>query len=271
MAASNTTTRILVAVFAIPFIVAVSYFGGLFFLIFVSAVGLMAFHEFSLIAKKKNAFVNFPLGYTGVIFIIVISYYPLWNVYDAILLFVIILLFIELFRNNNSAILNLSATLLGVFYIGFFVSSLIGIREMFSDPFYERGGYVIISTMAAIWICDSAAFFGGTAFGKHKLFRRVSPNKSLEGAMFGFVSAILTMILAKEIILDFLSFKLILLLGIVVGVFGQIGDLIESLIKRDARIKDSSGVIPGHGGMLDRFDSLFYSSPIIYLLLKYLY
>lgn len=167
--------------------------------------------------------------------------------------------------------MNLSATLLGVFYIGFFMSSLVEIREMFADPFYQRGGYVIISSMAAIWICDSAAYFGGTALGKHKLFRRVSPNKSWEGAMFGFIFAILTMLLAKEILLQFLSFNLIFLIGLTIGVFGQIGDLIESLFKRDAHIKDSSSIIPGHGGVLDRFDSLLYSAPIIFLLLKYFY
>ncbi len=271
MKAGNTATRIIVSVLGIPIIIAASYFGKIYFLLFICAITLAAFREFSQIAAKKNAFVNKPIGYAAVIYLIINSYYSIWDVYSSVLVLVLILLLVELFRNNNSAVMNLSATLLGVFYIGFFMSSLVEIREMFADPFYQRGGYVIISSMAAIWICDSAAYFGGTALGKHKLFRRVSPNKSWEGAMFGFIFAILTMLLAKEILLQFLSFNLIFLIGLTIGVFGQIGDLIESLFKRDAHIKDSSSIIPGHGGVLDRFDSLLYSAPIIFLLLKYFY
>jgi len=271
MKAGNTATRIIVSVFAIPIIIAVSYFGKAYFLLFVCVIALAAFREFCQIAEKKNSFVNKPFGYAAVIYFILNSYYPIWDVYSSVLVLIFILLLVELFRKNNSAVSNLSATSLGVFYVGFFMSSLIGIREMFIDPFYQRGGYLIISIMAAIWICDSAAYFGGTALGKHKLFRRVSPNKSWEGAIFGFVFAILTMLLAKEIVLQFLPFNLIILIGLTVGVFGQIGDLIESLFKRDAHIKDSSSIIPGHGGVLDRFDSLLYSAPIIFLLLKYFY
>ena len=181
------------------------------------------------------------------------------------------LLIFELFRNNGSSIQNLGATLLGVFYLGIFGSTLVGIREFYPniDGLYNHGGYLIISIFASIWICDSAAFFGGTAFGKHKLFPRVSPKKSWEGAIFGFVFVILAMILAKNIVLDFLSLKDAIVIGFIIGTLGQIGDLIESLLKRDAGIKDSSNLIPGHGGIFDRFDSLFYSSPIIYLYLTY--
>ncbi len=162
--------------------------------------------------------------------------------------------------------------MLGIFYLGIFGSTLIGIREFYPnlDGLYYQGGYLIISIFASIWICDSAAFFGGTALGKHKLFPRVSPKKSWEGAIFGFVFAILAMILAKNILLDFLSFENSLIIGFIIGTFGQIGDLTESLLKRDAGVKDSSKIIPGHGGVFDRFDSLLFSSPIIYLYLTYL-
>ncbi|HEX9740327.1 MAG TPA: phosphatidate cytidylyltransferase, partial [Ignavibacteriaceae bacterium] len=129
--------------------------------------------------------------------------------------------------------------------------------------------YLIISIFAAIWICDSAAYYGGTALGKHKLFARVSPNKTWEGAGFGFVFAVITIVLAKIIILNFLSLGTAIAIGIIIGLFGQIGDLIESLFKRDAGVKDSSSVIPGHGGIFDRFDSLLYTAPVILLYLKY--
>jgi phosphatidate cytidylyltransferase len=176
----------------------------------------------------------------------------------------------ELFRNNGSVIYNVGSTLLGVFYIGLFAGSLLGIREFFPaiGELYARGGLLIISIFIGIWICDSAAFFGGTALGKHKLFPRVSPNKSWEGAIFGFLFAILSMLLLKPVILNFLSWTNVIVIGIIIGSVGQMGDLIESLIKRDANVKDSSNLIPGHGGIFDRFDSILFTAPVVLLYLK---
>ena len=187
------------------------------------------------------------------------------------LLTVIILTLTELFRNKGSVIYNAGSTLLGIFYIGLFSSSLIGIREFYPriENMYNRGGFVIIAMFISIWICDSAAFFGGTALGKHKLFPRVSPNKSWEGAIFGFIFAILAMILSKIFILDFLNWMTVIAIGIIIGTVGQIGDLVESLIKRDAGVKDSSKLIPGHGGIFDRFDSVLYAAPVVLLFLRY--
>ncbi|MDX1700251.1 MAG: phosphatidate cytidylyltransferase, partial [Melioribacteraceae bacterium] len=146
------------------------------------------------------------------------------------------------------------------------------IREHFaySEFLYSDGGYLIISIMVTIWVCDSAAFFLGSAFGRHKLFPRVSPNKSWEGAAAGFLFAIITMIVAHALVLDAISLTDSIIIGLIIGVFGQIGDLIESLIKRDADVKDSSNLIPGHGGIFDRFDSLLYTSPIVYVYLHFL-
>jgi phosphatidate cytidylyltransferase len=129
---------------------------------------------------------------------------------------------------------------------------------------------LIVSIFASIWICDSAAFFGGTALGKHKLFPRVSPNKSWEGAVFGLLFAVIAMVISKVIILGFLSWFDVITIGLIVGIIGQIGDLIESLFKRDAGVKDSSTLIPGHGGIFDRFDSLLYTAPAVLLYIKYL-
>jgi phosphatidate cytidylyltransferase len=271
MALNNTATRIIVSIVAIPAIVAVTYFGKIPFLIFVLAISLMAFYEFHLMLKNKNSNVNLLLGFIAVAFLIVNQYYLIINSYDFLIIWFALLLLIELFRNKNSALSNLGGTALSVLFLGLFGSSLIGIREFYSidSEFYINGGYLIISIMATIWICDSAAFFGGTALGKHKLFPRVSPNKSWEGAIFGFIFAIITMAAAKFIVLDFLEWKDVIAIGLIVGIIGQIGDLVESLIKRDAGVKDSSALIPGHGGIFDRFDSLLFSSPVIYFYLTY--
>jgi phosphatidate cytidylyltransferase len=120
-----------------------------------------------------------------------------------------------------------------------------------------------------IWVCDSAAYYIGSAFGKHKLFPRVSPNKSWEGAIAGFIFAVVTAVAAKYLLLDYLRTDQAVILGIIVGIFGQLGDLFESLLKRDAGVKDSSNLIPGHGGVLDRFDSLLVVSPLVYLYLDF--
>jgi phosphatidate cytidylyltransferase len=271
MALGNTTVRVLVSVVAIPALVIISYFGDVYFLSFVLIISGISFYEYSVMAKSKGANVNVNIGLIGIIFLVINQYKFFFSQYNFLIAFFIILLMFELFRNNGSAIQNLGATLLGVFYLGVLASTIIGIREFYPniDGLYKNGGYLIISIFATIWICDSAAFFGGTALGKHKLFPRVSPKKSWEGAIFGFVFAILAMILAKNLVLDFLLFKDVLIIGIIIGTFGQIGDLIESLLKRDAEVKDSSKLIPGHGGVFDRFDSLLFSSPIIYLYLIY--
>jgi phosphatidate cytidylyltransferase len=177
----------------------------------------------------------------------------------------------ELFRNKGSAILNLGSTFLGIFYIGIFSASLISIREFYSsiNASDNYGAFFIISILASIWIGDSAAYYGGITFGRHKLFPRVSPKKSWEGAIFGFIFSVGTMILAKVIVLNFSSWTDVLIIGIIIGLIGQIGDLVESLIKRDSEVKDSSTLIPGHGGFFDRFDSLLFSAPAIWVYLKY--
>lgn len=271
MSGNKTGTRIIVSVAAIPFIGLAAYFGGLFFLIFVLGIALISFFEFSTLVRNKGTNPNLFFGLASVVLILLNVYFEWLDFYILILLISFILLIVELYRDNNSAILNLGSTFLGIFYIGVFSASLLSIRELFnfSNQLYEQGGLLIIALFVTIWICDSAAFFLGTAFGKHKLFPRVSPKKSWEGAIAGFIFSILTMIAAHFILLDFLSLVDSFIIGTIVGTVGQIGDLIESLIKRDANVKDSSALIPGHGGVFDRFDSLLFSAPAVYVYLIY--
>ena len=271
MSFNNTFLRILVSAITIPLIIFISYTGGILFFIFVMFISLISYYEFTTFIKKIDISANFWVGFGGILFVLLNSKYHYLDTYSFVLLFMLILSSSELFRKKGATIANIGSTLMSVFYIGFFASTIIGIREIYPHigSLYERGGFIIICIFATIWICDSAAFFGGTAFGKHKLFPRISPKKSWEGSIFGFLFAIGTMALAKVIILDFLSWETVIAIGFIIGVFGQIGDLIESLFKRSANVKDSSNLIPGHGGIFDRFDSLLFSSPIIFLYLSY--
>jgi phosphatidate cytidylyltransferase len=269
MSLSNTATRIIVSVIAIPAIVLTSYAGSYYFYIFVMGIGIISYYEFCSFVKKKDINANLLLGIVAVGLIITNSFIKLIEYYPLLLLLLLIFTLAELFRNSGSAIINLGTSLLGILYTGFFASALLHIREFYITD-YTYGGLLVISLFVSIWICDSAAFFGGTALGKHKLFPRVSPNKSWEGAVFGLFFSIAAMLAAKILVLDFLSWITVVLMGVIVGTIGQIGDLIESLFKRDAGVKDSSGIIPGHGGIFDRFDSLLYTAPAVLLYLKYL-
>jgi phosphatidate cytidylyltransferase len=205
-----------------------------------------------------------------------------------LLVFLLIVLLTELFRQKGSATLNAASTVLGVCMISLFFGTLIEVRELFPYGFPVHkffptsyagdaemamitrwGGYTIIAIFASLWMCDTAAYFGGSTLGRHKLFERVSPKKSWEGAVFGFAAAILTMVLARAIVLDYLQLQDALVLGTIIGVFGQLGDLVESRFKRDAGVKDSSAIIPGHGGVYDRFDSLVFVAPIVYLYIDF--
>jgi phosphatidate cytidylyltransferase len=181
---------------------------------------------------------------------------------------------------------------LGILYISLFFGTLIGLRQVFVPtdfPFYRYfpqattlcdpsvvgqidrwGGYTIISVLATIWICDTAAFQIGSIAGRHKLFPRVSPNKSWEGAVAGFIAAVITAVAAKMLVLEYLPLGGAVIIGMIVGIIGQLGDLTESLLKRDAGVKDSSALLPGHGGIFDRFDSLLLVAPCVYLYIDYI-
>jgi phosphatidate cytidylyltransferase len=265
-------TRVLVAIVGIPLIIAVSLYGRIPFLIFAAGIGTLSYYEFAKMARNRRYYANRIIGLICVLGIIVNEYFRILDFKVLSVLVVLLLLIFELFRNKESAIANLGASLLGVFYVGFFSAALVNLREFYniSSLVYGQGGYLILAIFVSIWLCDSAAYFLGTALGNNKLMPRVSPNKSWEGALAGFIFSIVTMLACKPIFADFLEWRDAIVIGLIVGTFGQLGDLIESLLKRDAHVKDSSSLIPGHGGVMDRFDSLIFSAPIIYLYLSFL-
>jgi phosphatidate cytidylyltransferase len=178
----------------------------------------------------------------------------------------------ELFKGYPNPLVQVSVTLAGATYIGFGLGSFFGIREILFNvnDSSQSASFFLIMMLASIWICDSAAFFVGKPFGRHKIAESVSPNKSWEGGIAGLVAAIAAWLVARAFIGGFeeVSVSTAIAMGIIVGVFGQIGDFAESMLKRDAGVKDSSTLIPGHGGVLDRIDSILFVAPLTYLYLQ---
>ncbi len=150
----------------------------------------------------------------------------------------------------------------GALYIGLFLSYLPLIRMK------EEGKFWLLLFFLTIWIGDTASYLVGKAFGRHKLCPKISPQKTIEGSVAGLVGSVLVIIFLKGYFS--LSWEKTLILGVFLNVLAQLGDLYESMIKRRSGVKDSGRLFPGHGGMLDRIDSLLFSAPFLYYYLVFL-
>ena len=170
-----------------------------------------------------------------------------------------------LFRGRQPYIANVATTLLGMVYCGWFPLHLIFLRDLSSDKYDSGLGFVVLM-FTAILLTDIGCYYIGTKFGKHKLAPVISPNKTIEGSIGGMFFAILGALIVGHFIE--LQWYLAVAAGIICTLFGQIGDLCESLIKRDAGVKDSGTSLPGHGGFLDRTDSFVLTIPIMYYFCK---
>ncbi len=266
---SNLLTRVLVAIVGIPLILLITLQGKIFFLGFIILISILASFEYYQLIARKNFSPVIIVGLVAVFLIDLIFYSgKIQLLIPLIILTVLLSGLIELFRKPKfpgwSASSNFAVTLFPVIYIGLSLGTLIGLREMKWSNYYD-GGILIISVLAIIWICDTAAYFIGKSFGKRKLYERVSPNKTVEGFIGGLIFALVSSFVARFLALDYFTLIDVVVVGLIVGIFGQLGDLVESLIKRDVGVKDSSNIIPGHGGVLDRFDSLIYVAPLVYL------
>ncbi len=293
---SNTAVRTIVALIAAPLIVGITILGGWWFGCFALALAVLALREFYDLALHTSASPNHVVGYVGT-FAIAVCFFATDRVEPRVqaimfpaffLLFTLLVLTAELLRNKQHPLWNAGLTGFGVMYVGVFLASLIGLRVMFSGqnldlpifaniPLSDRaaqadkwGAWLVFATFIGIWTCDSMAFFGGKAFGRNKLFERVSPNKSWEGAVVGFLSSSAAFVALAHYLLPFLPIVHAAIIGALIGIIGQFGDLVESLFKRDAGVKDSSNIIPGHGGVYDRFDAAMFVAPVVYVYVKVL-
>ncbi len=265
---SELGKRIAVGIIGIPLFCLIVLVGKIPFLLLVNIIMVISLWEFYTLAEKKGFF---PLKIVGVITILLIAwglYFRSGNILWWLLLVFFILMLIEMFKGKDHSLINISVTVLGILYISLF-SSYILFREisMIVGGSYSVGGWLILLIFFTIWICDTGAYLMGSLIGKHKLYPRISPNKTWEGAISGFLIGIGSAIGLSKLF----HLKLLLvdsfMIGFIVGTIGQLSDLTESMFKRDAGVKDSSSFLPGHGGILDRFDSPLFVGPVVYLYL----
>lgn len=170
----------------------------------------------------------------------------------------------ELFRKKNHPFQNIAITLLGILYLTVPIALMIKIAFGFTpgdnDPYH---GEVIMGCIFLVWASDTGAYLIGSRIGKHRMFERISPKKSWEGFLGGMATALLAGWLLSKIFMD-LNLIEWMILSIIIVITGTLGDLVESMLKRSIGVKDSGTILPGHGGILDRFDALLISMPFVF-------
>lgn len=264
--------RLATAAIGVPVAIVCSLVGGIPFLIAVNLVILFGLVEFYRMMEAKGIR---PYKTVGVAAGLGVSWYVYFQggVFSSlfITLVLLIIMVLELFRRDGElAVFHISSTILGIFYVAWLGSHIILLRQLGEGaPAGDLGGSFVLLTLALAWGTDTGAFFVGNALGKRKLLPRVSPDKSVEGVWGGVATALGAAFIAKVTFAAYLTAVDALALGLVAPAAAVLGDLVESLMKRDVRIKDTSHALPGHGGMLDRFDSVLFVAPLVYYYLRF--
>ncbi len=263
---NNLKKRLFVAVIGIPFVIGLALYGSWPFAIIISAISgytsyelLQITSKFDLPGQKRTALVmsvGIPLAanHFGAVSILI----TLW-------LSFIITGISALGFKPEEGFKRLIASLFTICFVTLPFSTVILLRNVAEWRTSYIGGLVIIYVMGGIWLADSGAYMFGRKFGKRKLCPNLSPNKTVEGLLGGFLFAITFGIVGAYVLGDFLNYYDRIAIGLIVGSMSVIGDLVESMLKRSAGVKDSGTFFPGHGGMFDRFDSLLFVFPSVYL------
>ena len=267
-----STNRTLINVIGIPAILFLLWRGGPMFALFIFLVMMIGIDEFYRMNTNER---QTPVKVTGYLLTGLMAAYYFWlpqvTLLEGLLLlgcFIIISLFIEMGRDKLNSTRNIGITVLGIMYVPVLLGSVIALRNL--DTVYST--YFTVSMVLAIWICDSAAYIFGMKWGQKKIFPRVSPNKSWVGSVAGLVSSFVVFYgLHVWGILPDLTLLDVAVFSIITGFFGQAGDFAESLLKRDVGVKDSGKLLLGHGGVLDRFDSITFASPLTYAYITLIY
>ena len=270
--------RIGSTVLFVPLLLLLARVGGLAWVGFVAVQTLLALEEFYRMARAKGLAPVRWLGFASALALIGLAYRP--QTPDASLLgtaALLLLLALALRRGGQPRVLESAAvTAFGVLYVGWLSAHFVLLRELpwRAGLAYPDGASLVLYAFLVTWSCDTGAFLTGRFLGRTRPWLAISPRKTLEGSIGGFVFAIVAAQIGAATFLraeggeTLLTWPHALAVGALVGICGQVGDLVESLFKRDTAAGDSSDLIPGHGGVLDRFDSLYFGAPIVYHYLR---
>ncbi|MEC4677500.1 MAG: CDP-archaeol synthase [Nitrospirota bacterium] len=261
------TSRLLTAAILLPILFAIIWFlPSFFFFLFICLLIFRVQYEFYRLFYDPTEKKPISLGLSLGLWLAGIFYFKPGFAGIALMLFLVIILLYTLFNfedirktTTESAIL-----FMGIAYLPAFLSHLFLIRDL------PEGRGLIVLVLLMTWGGDAGAYYVGRAFGKKKLCPRVSPNKTIAGAVGGLITTFSTGIIAKLTFLAFLSWGDVVALALLLGIFGQLGDLCESMLKRAAGVKDSSAIIPSHGGLFDKLDSVSFAAPLLYYYMAFL-
>lgn len=276
-------TRLITAAVALPILIASIIFPPLQILFVVLAVGavVVALYEFWFLARRQGAKPDVLVGYaaTAAVVAAFLLNEPTWLLV-ILPVFVAAALVAEMLRGApfDKMMLSTGATVLGVFYVAVLGSHLVAVRAGFQQVLVPSGQFLVgdqylshtLSThllsffFLVLMGSDTGAYYTGRALGRHKLAPDVSPGKTWEGAAGGMAASLLMAALAHFWFFPELELGAALVLAAVMNVLGVVGDLVESALKRGAKAKDAAQILPGHGGLLDRLDSLLFNAPLLY-------
>lgn len=257
-------TRIITSVVAIPLLIYLIKFAPVSVFALVSfIVVLFSFYEYYLLARKGKDFAVYLAGAAIASLVFFSFYFPEYGLHFYFPLGATVVLIAAFLSRTEilNALYTTATSLFGAWYLGGLIGYLIGIRKI--DSGGETGSDLLMMLFIIIWSGDTAAYVFGKTIGRHQL-SVISPRKTVEGAIAGLIFSVLGALACRYSFVEQLSLIHALFVGVLVGVAGQIGDLCESLLKRSANVKDSGNVFPGHGGMLDRLDSLLFGAPAMY-------
>ena len=255
--------RVLTAVVLLPIVVGLTHVGGVPFLALVMLLLSLAEIEFCHLMARGNFHPTLAFGLGMVWLLLLDAQYPAPGLLQpGLALLLLASLAWQLFHRQGSPVADWALTIAGGLYLGLCGASLIRLRGL------PDGFWWTLTVLFTIMTADSGAYFVGRAWGRHKLTPTLSPGKTWEGTVGGFLVTVVLFTAAWFV--TGLSAGERALLGALIAVSGALGDLAESRIKRQFEVKDSGGLIPGHGGVLDRFDSLLFVAPAVYAFLQVL-
>jgi len=272
MISKNLAQRIAIAVVFIPLILFLVFRGGDFFLYFILLLAAVGTYEYFAGGGFRLYSPFFLIPFAGIISTIWLNATGYTRLGSLPLLGVFLLVGIMLAIGKDpveTLFRKLVYIIWGSFYLGLLYPYVYRIRGEAAWMEPSPGQWWLLLLFASLWLGDTAAMFFGKSFGRHKLAPTVSPNKTVEGFLGGLVGYLVAAMVVRIFWLTDVATYHFVIIALLLGLFGQLGDLVESLWKRSLGIKDSSNIIPGHGGVLDRFDSLLFSAPVLYLYLRY--